>query len=266
MWRSKYNIPKSLFGRLPNGEEVEFTVFYFISNILGHIDKAPSPNLLRKILNVISSDENNESFPSEMLMTDTVNDGAGFERYSDLVGIVRRYVFRCSEEKLQEIYKLIFPEYPARLVSAGEDTVLLGDGKSKENIERTLKFIFLVFLWLLESYGRDFCRKYYYTFESLMIEDLFRKFPEELIDGKENKEKARIMALSLEGLLVHSNNVSLNICGIDAKFVPRDFCYFRDQKMADEIKNFYGIANTSLEDVDLDAFLETVPFLARNLF
>jgi hypothetical protein len=296
MWRTerKYNIPKSLFGTLPNGEETEFSLFYFIMNILWHINRAPSPTLMRNILNIINSDRNyNKPFPPEMLMTDTVNDGAGFEKYCDLVEIVRKYVFRCSEEKLKEIYRLIFPEFPARLISAGEDTVLLGDGKSKENIERTLKFIFLVFLWLLETHEGDFCRMYYYTFESLRFEDLFLKFPNELIYGKEkNTEKAKKMTLSLEGLLVHSNNFSLNNFDVDAKFVPPDFCYLRDKKMVGGIKNSYGLAKTNLEcellnsstlpkelilmivsnlfgddeDVDLDTLLETVPFLVRDLF
>lgn len=291
----KYNTPYSLFGTKPGGEKVEFSVFYFISNILRFIERAPLPELLRNILNVINSDGNyNKPFPPEMLTTDTVNDGAGFVSYCDLVGIVREYVFQCSEMKLQEIYKLIFPEFPAILKSKEGATVLSGDEKSKENIERTLKFIFLVFLWLLETHGGDFCRMYYYTFESLRFEYMFLKFQEGLVDGKEKNttEKARMMALSFKPLLVHSNNNSLNCYGMDANFVPPDFPYLRDKKLVYGIKEFYCTAKTNLigemlnsstlpnelilmivsnlfrddEDFDLDALLETVPFLMRNLF
>lgn len=294
MWRPKYNTPYSLFGERP-GVKTNFNLFYLISNILKYIERGPSPTLLRQILNVMNSDRNyNKKIPPEMLMTDTVNDGAGCENYIHLINIVRNYVFQCSEINLQEIYKLIFPEFPAVLISEEGDTVLLGDEKSKENIQRSLKFIFLVFLWILETHEGDFCRMYYYTFESLSFEELFLKFQDELIDDgkKENTEKAKLMTLSLKPLLFHSNNFSLNNFEVDAKFAPPDFCYLRDIKMVNGIKKSYYIAKTNLErellnsstlpkelillivsnlfgnneDVDLDALLETVPLLMRNLF
>ena len=290
----KYNIPYSLFRKKP-GVKTKFTLFYIISNILKYIEKEPLPSLLREILNVMNSDRRyNKKIPPEMLMTDTVNDSTGCGSYCYLINIIRDYVFQCSEENLQRIYKIIFPEYPAILISEEGATVLLGDENSKENIQRTLKFIFLVFLWLLETHEGDFCRMYYYTFESLSFEELFLKFPDELIDDgkKENTEKAKLMTLSLKPLLFHSNNFSLNNFEVDAKFAPPDFCYLRDIKMVNGIKKSYYIAKTNLErellnsstlpkelillivsilfgndeDVELDALLETVPLLMRNLF
>lgn len=290
---TKRNTPYSLFGEM-NGVKTEFNLFYFTMNILWHIKRESSPSLLRQILNVMNSDRNyNKPIPQEMLMTDTVNDGAGCESYCYLVEIVCDYVFHCSEEKIQQIYELIFPEFPARFISEEGDTVLLGDEKSKENIERTLRFIFLVFLWLLESHGDDFCRMYYYTFDSLMFEHLFKKFPDELIESKEkNTEKARTMTISFKRLLIHYNNRSLKTFEVDEKFVPPDFCYLSDKEMVVGIKEFYCTARTNLiremlnssslpkelilmivsilfgkdEEVGLDALLETVPFLVRNLF
>ena len=290
----KINIPHSLFGVKP-GVKTNFNVFYLISNILKYIEKEPLPSLLRQLLVIMNSDRNyNKPFPQEMLMTDTVNDSTGCGRYCYLIDIIRSYVFQCSEENLQGIYKTIFPEYPAVLISTEGDTVLLGDEKSKDNIERTLRFIFLVFLWLLESHGDDFYRMYYYTFESLGFENPYRKLPDEL-DGKEsNKEKAKIMTISIKPFLVRSNNRSLKTFEVDQKFVPSNFCYLHknNNNMVSEIKKYYGIAKNNLEeellnsstlpkelilmivsilfgndkDVNLDTLLETVPLLMRNLF
>lgn len=264
-------IPVLLFGQKLEGDDYKFTVFHLINILVYVINKAPSPTLLREILNIIYFDEMyNKQFPLELLHTDTVNDTKGVVKYCFMIDFVRVYIFHCSEKKLLEIYKTMFPDYPVKLLSMEGDLTLLGDNRSKENVKRTMSFLFLVFVWLLENHADNFYIMYYNTFEKLGLGNYYMNIPKGQIDGKEkNTEKARLIALRFEPFLNHDNNESKVKYGHDEKFIPPDFDYIHNQSLVKSMKNFYWGMKTNLVDELLDSSSfprEIILMMVSNLF